>query len=184
MNAIDEVEILSLLRNKKTREKGFRLLLSVYKEPLYWHIRRMVRWHEDADDVLQNTMLKIFKGIDGFKEKSSLYTWMYRIASNESLSHLRKRKLETVDGGLEQLEYKLKEDPYFDGDSAQIALEKAMDTLPPKQKLVFSMRYFDETPYEEMSGVLKTSVGSLKASYHHACKKIEAFIRKHEMNMP
>lgn len=150
-----------------------------YQERLYRHVRRMVTDHEDAHDVLQNTFIKVYRNIGAFKGNSKLYTWLYRIATNESLSFLEKRKRRTAfsldeeDAGLAN---RLEADPYFDGDEAQIRLQEALHSLPDKQRIVFNLRYFDEMSYQDISDSLGTSVGALKASYHHAVKKIEHYI--------
>ena len=181
MEAIKDEEILELLGNAKTFEKGFRVLMQAYQERVYWHIRRMVTDHDDASDVVQNTFVKAFRGLKNFKGQSKLYTWLYRIATNESLTFLSKRKkqaTQAIDNGTIDLSERLEADQYFDGDAAQKKLMQAMETLPDKQKAVFSMRYFDDMPYKEMSVVLETSVGGLKASYHHAVKKIEQHLVK------
>lgn len=167
------------LKDPKTREASFRELVKVHKERLYWHIRKIVLNHDDTDDVLQNTFIKVFKHIDGFKGDSKLYSWMYRIATNEAISFLNKKAkgLQTdLQSIQEQNVAKLEADVYFDGDEIQLKLQKAIVSLPYKQQLVFNMRYFDELKYEEMSDILETSVGGLKASYHHARKKIESFL--------
>lgn len=167
------------LKDPITREASFRELVKVHKERLYWHIRKIVLNHDDTDDVLQNTFIKVFKHIDGFKGDSKLYSWMYRIATNEAISFLNKKAkgLQTdLQSIQEQNVAKLEADVYFDGDEIQLKLQKAIVSLPYKQQLVFNMRYFDELKYEEMSDILETSVGGLKASYHHARKKIESFL--------
>lgn len=170
----EDSEILSMIQKEGQFELGFQALVDAYKEPLYWHIRRMVLIHEDADDVLQNVFIKVYKHIKNFREEAKLYTWLYRIASNESISFLRKRKrTQEVTGNVIVT---LQQDPYFTGDQIQIALKEAIEKLPTKQKQVFIMRYYDEIPYKEMAEVLESSVGSLKASYHHAVKKIENYI--------
>jgi len=178
---IQEKAFIAKLINSKTQEEAFRELIKLYKERLYWHIRKIVISHEDADDVLQNTFIKVFKNIENFKEESKLYSWMYRIATNESITFLnQKAKLKNVDystlqqGVIDNLE----SDVYFDGDEIQLKLQKALATLPQKQLIVFNMRYFDEVKYEDMAEILETSVGALKASYHHARKKIETFLTK------
>lgn len=179
-------EILELFHESGNPEKAFSLLVKKYDQKIYWHIRRMVTYHEDADDVMQNVFIKIWTGLANFRAESQLYTWIYRIATNECLSFLEQRKkkgtlgLELPEGeeGL-NLSEKISADPWFDGDAAQAKLLAALSTLPDKQKLVFQMRYYDEITYEQMSEVLGTSVGALKASYHHAIKKIEDFLSKH-----
>jgi RNA polymerase sigma-70 factor (ECF subfamily) len=153
-----------------------------YQERLYWHIRRIVLTHQNADDVLQETFIKIFRNIDGFKEESKLYSWMYRIATNEALSFLKRNsKIQGISGDELQNNQivNLKADPYFDGDQAALELQKALLELPEKQRLVFNMKYFQELKYDEISAILETSVGALKASYHLAVKKIEKHL-KHE----
>jgi RNA polymerase sigma factor (sigma-70 family) len=153
----------------------------LYKERLYWHIRKIVISHNDADDVLQDTFVKVFKNISKFNGDSKLYSWMYRIATNESITHLNKNaKLNKIDNATlqKQMVDKLYADIYFDGDEIQLKLQNAMATLPEKQRLVFNMRYFDNIKYDDMSEILNTSVGALKASYHHARKKIEAYLRE------
>ncbi|PQJ82231.1 RNA polymerase sigma factor [Polaribacter glomeratus] len=176
----DEITFIAELKNNKTKEKAFRLLISKYKERLYWHIRKIVISHDDADDVLQNTFIKIFKNIDKFNEQSKLYSWMYRIATNESITFINKRaKDRSVDISdyHQQLASTLESDIYFTGNEIQVILQKAIATLPQKQQLVFNMKYFDEIKYNEMSEILETSVGALKASYFHAVKKIENYIK-------
>jgi len=176
---ISDQEILEEFRVADTKERAFSKLVAKYQEKLYWHIRRMVSIHDDADDVLQNVFIKIWKNLEKFQENSKLYTWMYRIATNEALTFINKRKrkattpLETDDYNLGAM---LSADPYFEGDEIQIQLEEAIDTLPDKQKLVFKLRYYEEMKYDEMSELVGTSVGALKASYHHAVKKIESFL--------
>lgn len=178
---LEEKELIGMLRNPLQREEGFRILVNVYKKRLYWHIRTLVLIHDDADDVLQNTFIKIFRSIDKFRGDSALYTWMFRIGTNESLSFLKSRakkmNLSFEDVQQERVN-NLKSDPYFDGDELELSLQEAIVRLPEKQQMVFRMKYFQEMKYEEMSEILGTSVGSLKASYHHAKKKIESRILK------
>ena len=173
---LDEEVLIGQLKDPQTREASYRTLISTHKERLYWHIRKIVLNHEDTDDILQNTFIKVFKHIDGFKGDSKLYSWMYRIATNESITFLNK-KAKQMNTDLSELQEQrvqnLKADVYFDGDEIQLKLQKAIISLPQKQQLVFNMRYFDEMKYEEISDILDTSVGALKASYHHARKKIE-----------
>lgn len=177
--AYTEEQILEKFSNESTKEQAFSMLVQTFQEKLYWHIRRMVKSHDDADDVLQNTLIKIWRNLDKFKGNSKLYTWLYRIATNESLTFINKRKrkattpIETEDYDLSA---SMKADPYFEGDEIQLKLQAAIDTLPNKQKQVFLMRYYDEMKYDEISDVLDTSVGALKASYHHAVKKIEKYL--------
>lgn len=177
---LGEETLVDRLKSKETQSQAFEVLVNTNKERLYWHIRRIVLNHDDADDVLQNTFIKVFRNIDGFKGDSKLYSWMYRIATNEALSFLKKKstKLGMSNGELQdRLMDSLQADVYFEGDEIQLKLQKAIATLPEKQKLVFNMKYFEELKYEEISEILETSVGGLKASYHLATKKIEAFLK-------
>ncbi len=163
------------------QEKAFKKLIADYKEPLYWHIRKIVKTHANADDVIQNTFIKVFKNIRGFKQYSKLYSWIYRIATNESLTFLKKeafkRSMTIADYNL-NLITDLKSDPFFDGDELLLKLHSAVAKLPQKQQLVFNMKYFDAMKYKEISEILETSVGALKASYHHAVKKIEYILKE------
>ncbi len=178
---LSEQELVKQLQNERSRDKAFRVLVLQYQERLYWHIRKIVNSHEDANDVIQNAFIKIYRNINKFKGDSKLYTWLYRIATNESLTFLKKQKrrtTEAIDNPDINLANQLSSSSDdIDGDAVQQILEKAIETLPEKQKLVFRMRYFEETPYQELSEILGTSVGGLKASYHHAAKKIEEFVR-------
>lgn len=177
MDRTNDAELISRFRDPDLREKAFRMILAKYQEKLYWHIRRMVLVHEDADDVLQNTFVKIWKGLPGFRETSGLFTWMYRIATNEAITFLKARQRERAmiaDDPDDSIKNRLKSDPYFDGDELFLKLQAAIETLPPKQKKVFQLKYFDEMTYEDMAGLLGTSVGALKASYFHAIRKIQA----------
>lgn len=178
----DEITFVSQLKNKATKELAFKKLITQYKERLYWHIRKIVISHADTDDVLQNTFIKIFKSIDNFKGESKLYSWMYRIATNESITFLNKKaKLNNVaiSEYKQQIVSNLNSDDWFSGDEIQLILQKAIATLPQKQQLVFNMKYFDDLKYTEISSILNTSVGALKASYFHAVKKIELFIKNY-----
>jgi len=176
-----EEHILELLKQSNQFEEGFRLLVQQYQERLYWLVRKMVINHEDANDVLQNVFIKVYRNIQRFEGKSKLYTWLYRIATNETLTFLDKQKRHKIAAAVEDEENNLvntlKADDFFDGDDAQIKLQVALKKLPPKQQLVFSMRYYEELSYDEISKILETSVGALKASYHHAAKKIEVHLR-------
>ena len=156
-------------------------MLADYKERLYWHIRKIVIEHDDADDVLQNTFIKVFQNINGFKGNSSIYTWMYKIATNEALNLIKKKSKHYGVSNEEWIETKvsrLESDSYFDGDELSIRLQIAVAKLPEKQRLVFNMKYFDEMKYDNISEILGTSVGGLKASYHHAVKKIKKQINE------
>lgn len=177
---VDEINFIEQLQNAQTKEQAFRKLVATYKERLYWHIRKIVVSHDDADDVLQNTFIKIFRGIDNFKQESQLFSWMYRIATNESITFLKKRAKERnvdISEINQELVTSLNSDEWFSGDEIQLILQKALSTLPEKQKLVFNMRYFDNMKYDDISKILDTSVGGLKASYFHAVRKIEDYIR-------
>lgn len=178
---IAEETLVSDLKNKETQAKAFEVLVNTYKERLYWHIRRIVMNHDDTDDVLQNTFIKVYRNIDNFKGDSKLYSWMYRIATNESLTFLnqKSKKLGVSNEELQEITLEnLQSDVYFEGDEIQLKLQQALATLPEKQKLVFNMKYFQEMKYDEISAILDTSVGGLKASYHLAVKKIEAYVKE------
>lgn len=173
-------ELIANLKQKNKKDLAFHELVKKYQERLYWHIRKMVLNHEDADDILQNTFIKVWRSIDNFREESSLYTWLYRIATNESLTFLNSNKRKSFLPMNEASEYmvnNLTSDPYFEGNEIQLKLQNAIAMLPDKQKLVFNMKYFEEMKYEEISEILETSVGALKASYHHAVKKIEEYLK-------
>ncbi|MBO0322400.1 RNA polymerase sigma factor [Muricauda sp. CAU 1633] len=178
---IAEEALVHELKQKESQAKAFEVLVNTYKERLYWHIRRIVLDHDDADDVLQNTFIKVYKNIDGFKGESKLFSWMYRIATNESLTFL-KQKSRKMGVSNEELKNRMVEnlesDVYFEGDEIQLKLQKALATLPDKQKLVFTMKYFQEMKYQDISDVLETSVGALKTSYHLAVKKIETYLKE------
>lgn len=176
----DETVLIEQLINVQTREKAFRELISLYKERLYWHVRKIVTSHDDTDDVLQNTFIKIYKNIDKFNQESKLFSWMYRIATNEAITFINKRAKEKKVDIAEVQEYlvnTLENDVYFTGEEIQEILQKAIATLPQKQQLVFNMKYFDNIKYTEISEILGTSVGALKASYFHAVKKVESYIK-------
>ena len=177
----EEKEFIKDLLNPKTQNEAFKKLLRDYQKPLYNHIRNIVLNHDDADDVLQNTFVKIFKYLKNFKGDSKLFSWMYRIATNESITFLNqkaKRNGTTSQAMQSKIVDNLKADTYFDGSEIQIKLQKAINLLPDKQQLVFKMRYFEEIKYEDLSETLGTSVGALKASYHHAVKKIENYMNE------
>jgi RNA polymerase sigma-70 factor (ECF subfamily) len=179
MRQYTEDELVERLRNPSTLRDAFARIVSLYGEKLYWQIRKMVLNHDDANDLLQNTFLKAWVNIESFRGDAKLSTWLYKIAINECITFLnRQRVMNNVsvdDTDLFLLE-RLKGDDYFDGDLAQLKLQEAILLLPEKQRLVFNMKYYGEMKYEEMSDVLGTSVGALKASYHHAVKKIEEFL--------
>jgi RNA polymerase sigma factor (sigma-70 family) len=177
-----DAELLAQFREPATKEAAYTTLIRKYQERLYWHIRRMVVDHDDTNDVLQNVFIRVWNGLENFKEESQLYTWLYRIATNESLTFLENQKkriavsLSEVESGLSN---KIKADKHFDANKLEWKLQLAIQQLPEKQRVVFTLRYYDEMPYEKMSKVLETSEGALKASYHHAVKKIEDYILNH-----
>ncbi len=179
---LHDEDLLARFRDPKTREQAFTELVDKYQKRLYNHIRRLVIVHEDADDVLQNTFMKVWKHLANFKGGSQLYTWLYRIATNESFNHLKKQKKQ-ASASFDHEDYdmanKFKADPYIDGDEIQMKLQKAIHQLPERQRAVFIMRYYDEMKYEEIAEIMERSEGALKASYHHAAKKIEQFVKNH-----
>jgi len=181
---MDDALIIAKFAEEGTREEAFRLLLKKYQQKIYWHVRRMVIDHDDADDVVQDIFVKVWKNLGNFREDSQLYTWLYRIATNECITFLNKKKqkqnVSLDDDTTAYLAETLADGNYFNGDKAQMKLQQALLTLPEKQKLVFNMKYFEDMKYEEISNVLGTSVGALKASYHLAVKKIEAFFNNHD----
>lgn len=179
----DEASIIEQLHKQDTCRNAFGKVIEHYSEQLYWHIRRMVIDHDDANDVLQNTFIKAWTNIDNFRGDAKLSTWLYKIAINESITFINKKKVLnniSLDDDDSFLVNSLEADRFFDGDEAQIKLQKAIATLPEKQRLVFNMRYYEEMKYEDMSEILGTSVGALKASYHHALKKIETFFENND----
>ncbi|MBI2967148.1 MAG: sigma-70 family RNA polymerase sigma factor [Bacteroidetes bacterium] len=177
---LSDLELMEKIRDPVSKEKGFTLLLRKYQQKIYWAIRRVVINHDDADDVIQNVFINVWNGLDTFRGESNLYTWIYRIAVNESITFIRKKKNRFFvpwDVVEYRLSKSLADDNYFRGDEIQLKLQKAILTLPEKQRIVFNMRYYDEMPYEEMSKVLETSEGALKASFHHAVKKVENYLK-------
>ncbi len=174
---VEDSEILEKFARESTRDEAFNLLLNKYQQKIYWHIRRLVIDHDDTDDLVQDVFIKVWKGLANFRSDSQLFTWLYRIATNESITFLNRKKIRNSVSLDESAGYELAEtladSPYFDGDKAQMKLQKALLTLPEKQRLVFNMKYFDDLKYEEISAILGTSVGALKASFHIAVKKIE-----------
>ncbi|WP_333601109.1 RNA polymerase sigma factor [Flavobacterium sp.] len=176
----EEKDFIQELLNPKTQNQAFQKLLQDYQKPLYYHIRNIVLNHDDADDVLQNTFVKVFQYLKDFKGDSKLFSWMYRIATNEAITFINqkaKRNGSTSEAMQSKIVDNLKADTYFDGNEIQLKLQKAITLLPEKQQLVFKMKYYEEIKYEDMSEILGTSVGALKASYHHAVKKIEDFMK-------
>lgn len=177
---LSDKELLERFRNAETRSYAFNLLVRKFQKKVYWHIRRIVISHDDADDVTQETFLKIWKNLDNFKEESQLFTWIYRIATNESLTFLKKKRMKFYIPFINvesKLSKSLIDDNFFSGDYIQLKLQKAVLKLPEKQRVIFNMKYYDDLKYDEMSEILGTSVGALKASYHHAVKKIEEYMK-------
>ena len=180
---MDDKELLYEFSQPLLKEKAFTAIIKKYQEKLYWHVRRLVVDHDDANDVLQNVFIKVWNALENFREDSQLYTWLYRIATNESLTFLEHEKKRSVvslqdemDGGLSN---RVKADTNFDANKLEWRLQVAIQQLPEKQRVVFNLRYYDEMPYQEMSEILETSEGALKASYHHAVKKIEEFLKNY-----
>jgi RNA polymerase sigma factor (sigma-70 family) len=181
--SVSDTEILSKFQDEKTRNEAFNLLLKKYQQKIYWHVRRMVIDHDDADDLVQDVFIKIWKNLPGFRSDAQLYTWMYRIATNECITFLNKKKQKNnipLDDVSYELAESLADSTYLSGDKVQLKLQQALLTLPDKQRLVFNMKYYDDMKYEEISEVLGTSVGALKASFHLAVKKIEAHLLSHD----
>ena len=179
MKAVEDAEILKMFADKRTKEEAFNLLLQKYQQKIYWHIRRMVIDHDDADDLVQDTFIKVWKYLENFRSDSQLYTWLYRIASNECITFLNKKKQKN-NVSLDEMPYDLSDtlagSSHISGDKIQMKLQRALLTLPEKQRLVFNMKYYEDMKYEEISEVLGTSVGALKASFHIAVKKIENYL--------
>jgi len=181
MTTTPDNQLLEDLQNPERRKRVFGELISSYQKVLYYHIRRIVIDHEDASDVLKNTLLKAWKNLDKFRGEANLKTWLYRIATNESLSYLKRKKghFEDLADLQDDLRHSLRGGKYIDGEEIQYILHQAILTLPEKQRLVFTMKYFDDMKYEEIGKVLDLSVGGLKANYHHAVKKVEQYIKTH-----
>ena len=180
MSSYNEKEIIALLQEKDRQKEAFSRIVAQYSEQLYWQIRRMVLSHDDANDLLQNTFIKAWINIDYFRAEAKLSTWLYRIAMNECLTFLNKQRAAStvsIDDAESETIEKLEGDSYFSEDKAQRLLQRALLTLPEKQRMVFNLKYYQEMKYEEMSEIFGTSVGALKASYHHAVKKIENFLK-------
>jgi RNA polymerase sigma factor (sigma-70 family) len=183
MNQLDERSLLLAFKTEETKEKAFSEIIKRYQERLYWHVRRMVVNHEDANDVIQNVFVKVWRSLNDFRGESGLYTWMYRIATNESLTYLEQQKrrqsisLSSPIGEGLSMEDRLKAEDGYDANKIEWKLQKAIQSLPEKQKQVFLLRYYDEMAYDKMAEILETSAGALKASYHHAVKKIESILK-------
>jgi len=181
MNDYTDKELVKLFKGKDTKNFAFNIIVRKHQEKLYWHIRKLVVHHDDADDILQNTFIKVWNGLENFREASKLYTWLYRIATNETLTFLKQKKRRyflSFNDYENQLDDTLAGDAHFNGDEIQRKLHMAIAKLPEKQRVVFNLKYFEEMKYDDMAEVLSTSVGALKASYHHAVKKIEKYIKE------
>ena len=177
---LTDIEIVALFKTKGKQQVAFRVIMAKYKERLYWHIRKIVLTHDDTDDALQNSFIKIWQNLDKFQGNSALYTWLYRIATNEALTLLKKKKKTnqySISDEDNTYGDSLESDPYFDGNELQLTLQQAIATLPEKQRIIFNLKYFEEMKYQEIAEITDTSVGALKASYHHAAKKIETFLK-------
>lgn len=178
---MEDKEILHAFKVSANKDVAFRNLVEEYQERIYWHVRKIVITHDDADDVVQEVFIKVYKNLDSFREASQLFTWIYRIATNEALNHLKKMQRKhsvSIDDVYHELENHLTQGVELDGDEIQLKLQKALLTLPDKQRLVFNMRYFDDLKYDDMAEITGTSVGALKASYHLAVKKVEHYLGK------
>lgn len=186
MNTYNEKEIIALLQDPARQKEAFECIVNEYSEQLYWQIRRMVLSHEDANDLLQNTFIKAWTNLEYFRAEAKMSTWLYRIALNECLTFLNKQRATnqlSIDDADADMVNKLESNTYFNGDETQILFQKALLTLPEKQRIVFNLKYFQEMKYEDMSEILGTSIGALKASYHHAVKKIENFFKRMPLNL-
>ena len=179
----DDTELLALLANPATHERGFRMMMHLYQERLYWHIRRMTSDHDDTNDIVQTTFIRAFRGLHTFKGEARLYTWLYRIATNEAITFINRTKKRAIlsfdndsDEGNSWDDLLPAETPLENPDDLLLRLERAIAALPPKQRIVFNMRYYDELSYRDISEILGTSEGALKASFHHAAKKVEEYL--------
>ncbi|MCX2479156.1 RNA polymerase sigma factor [Pedobacter sp. MC2016-15] len=184
MKQVEDDDILEKFSNESTRNEAFNLLISKYQEKIYWHVRRLVIDHDDADDLVQEVFIKVWKSLAKFRNDSKLYTWIYRIATNECITFLNKKKQRNqtpLDEVSDELSESLVASSYFNGDKIQMKLQQALLTLPEKQRLIFNMKYYDDLKYDEISAILGTSVGALKASFHIAVKKIEVFMLNDEI---
>lgn len=180
MNEYNEREVVALLQEGSSRKEAFSMIVRHYSEQLYWQIRRIVLNHDDADDLLQNTFVKAWMNIEYFRGDAKISTWLYRIALNECLTFTSKQQITVpMEEYIESKADELADDQYFTGDEIQLLLQKALLTLPEKQRMVFNMRYYDDMSYDEMSQIFGTSVGALKASYHIAVKKVEDYVKQH-----
>ncbi len=181
---MEDAQILEKFADTRTRDEAFALLLKKYQQKIYWHVRRLVIDHDDADDLVQDIFVKVWRNLENFREDAQLYTWLYRIATNECITFLNKKKqrqnVSLDDENSAYLADSLADTPYFNGNQAQLKLQQAILTLPDKQRMVFNMKYFDDLKYEEISDIVGTSVGALKASYHLAVKKIAQFFEEND----
>ncbi len=178
---MEDKDLLTLFREEGRENYAFNLIVEKYSERLYWHIRKLTASHEDTNDILQNTFIKAWSALPQFREESRLYTWLYRIATNESLTFIKRAKLKamlSLSDYSRQIENQLEADCYFDGDKTQALLRRAIMKLPEKQRAVFNLRYYEEMKYEDISEILDTSVGALKASYHHAFQKVQEYLKE------
>lgn len=182
MSKIKDSEILELFHNPLTKEKGFNLLVKKFKEPIYWHLRRILFNHEDTNDVMQNVFLKVWQHLGKFRKDSKLYTWIYRIATNEAISHIKSSKAKfhvSLDGDNEQyFAQSIQDDRFYNASEIETKLQKSILRLPARQKLIFLLRYYENMSYNQMSEVLKTNINTLKATYHIAAKKIEEYLKE------
>lgn len=179
MEQHSDKDLLDLFRNSGNKHYAFNILINKYQRQVYWHVRRIIIDHDDSNDVVQNTFVKVWHNLEKFREDSQLYTWLYKIATNESINFLKQKRTKFLIPFVnveKHLSDALKEDPYFKGDAIQQKLQQAILKLPEKQRIVFNMKYFEGIKYEDMSKILDTSVGALKASYHIAVKKIEKYL--------
>lgn len=186
MKQVEDDEILEKFSTENTRNEAFNLLILKYQEKIYWHVRRLVIDHDDADDLVQEVFIKVWKNLAKFRSDAKLYTWIYRIATNECITFLNKKKQRNhtpIDEVSEELAESLVASEYFNGDTIQRKLQQALLTLPEKQRLIFNMKYYDDLKYDEISEILGTSVGALKASFHIAVKKIEVFMLNDEISL-
>lgn len=181
MNEKVDAHILLMIRNPKTRDQGFLQLMDTYKQPIYWHIRRLVVSHEDAEDILQETFIQVYRFAGSFKGESKIYTWLYRIASNECIRHFRKNKKSLMNSGsiAEKMSDELSETDSENSDAILIKFQQAILQLPEKQRIVFNLRYYDELSYDEIGQILNSSVNSLKTNYHYASEKIKQYLIDH-----
>ncbi len=181
MSEISDVELVNQFKRPETKQLAFKLILEKYQRKVYWQVRRIVINHDDADDVVQNTFIKVWEKLNDFRADSKLFTWLFRVATNEALAFLQKKKANqnvSMEDMLEKMGEQLTASTYFDGNKLELTLQRAILTLPNKQRLVFNMKYYENLKYEEMEAILGTSVGALKASYFHATKKIEEFVKR------